>query len=1155
MNRYDDNQDNVDGNDPNHGNPADSTKPKNISSSPTPLATFVSTSEDSDTDDTSNDNNDEMENTELSGTTNLNDSDGNEEKKADEHDIIHDLSDLVRRKKNGENITPSNSPRRVPSGSSHGVSQHISNRRSVVSHHQQRLVCTLSAHTGSSVLCVRFAPSGRLLASAGDDTCVCIFAPLASPSSVQNKQPEPIWIRIHLCRGHGLDVVGLAWAPDDSFLVSCSLDSATPIIVWKMTPDDASHDQSLLSSVAPVKRKTMILNPYRILGTQGGHTSTVKGVAFDPAGSYLATSGDDPAVCLWRTYDDWGLERRIDASDGIFRAPYRQKDKGTETKSNETAGADSNDNTLGGSSSLFRRLTWSTDGAFVCSTNSVVKNRHVASTISREGWTVNDANGPRRTTTLVGHKFEIVASRASTKLVYGQREKIGHVVHERAPDCEPEYGTLLALGDKSGLLTVWSTRSARPLLKLQCSESRCMVTDLAWGVANNSDLLIFVSLLDGHVVAIRFGVPTELGEILSEQEQARVFRLRYGIDHENGGFARQRRLLVGDDASLTFIENPLQMTLERQSAKQVRAEVGPNSLKLAPEHSLNLPPGSTEPMQVSKTANGKKRVRPLLMNTETVSSKRPQSSAQVNEASEAPSTVVDPMERAMDAARRASSLMETNIRDVAVENVAREKIIDSSTRPADLPFAAPPSVTYRADAVGSSSYSLPHTIARFGSAELPTGRIASFRDLQPVENCTLQYSNTSTAPRGASGNNFPCINVSIKVGGTVTWKDYLPGTFCSAVAVNQYCMAIGTADGQIQLFGASPTIGWTSGSAFRSHPPMVIGHPIVALQLQHIHHTVSKVLMLVVSGDGSFGVYSVIPALSLEYKGSILPALSHMSLSAAAMNSSNLRRQPKLSRALITDSERLLILLSFGREGPKNSQGSDISNIQHVDVSTRQSVGVGGALQAYLYQTTTQLWLRISDSRFVLSHFHTPFPMSGNGSGPEGKGDESSEMTRLEEMVRLGAFESGLHFARSGTADLDALAGTLLDVSGSNESDRILVYTSSHCEDRLAVAVALSSPTDYKAWLSRYVRTLARAGKAGVIRQLVDAILPKISRDSAYNEGNSFWWLSGAPEGLRLDRVDIVKSIILPEMSNNRALQRLTNEIMMEVDIFSATGL
>jgi protein HIRA/HIR1 len=62
----------------------------------------------------------------------------------------------------------------------------------------------------------------------------------------------------------------------------------------------------------------VLCNPYRVLG-RGVHTSTVKGVTFDPAGTYLASSGDDPSVCIWRAHDDWGLEKRIDSKSGIFR--------------------------------------------------------------------------------------------------------------------------------------------------------------------------------------------------------------------------------------------------------------------------------------------------------------------------------------------------------------------------------------------------------------------------------------------------------------------------------------------------------------------------------------------------------------------------------------------------------------------------------------------------------------------------------------------------------------------------------------------------------------------------------------------------------------------------------------------------------------------
>lgn len=137
----------------------------------------------------------------------------------------------------------------------------------------------------------------------------------------------------------------LAWAPDDSHLVSCSLDSDGHIIVWKLT-DIGSQERRT--------QATVLCNPYKILG-KGIHTSTVKGVTFDPAGSYIASSGDDPAVCIWRAHDDWGLEKRIGADDGIFR-----KWKDVQELTGQT---------------LFRRLSWSTDGSYICSSNSSVKKQ------------------------------------------------------------------------------------------------------------------------------------------------------------------------------------------------------------------------------------------------------------------------------------------------------------------------------------------------------------------------------------------------------------------------------------------------------------------------------------------------------------------------------------------------------------------------------------------------------------------------------------------------------------------------------------------------------------------------------------------------------------------------------------------------------------
>jgi len=45
------------------------------------------------------------------------------------------------------------------------------------------------------------------------------------------------------------------------------------------------------------------------------------------------------------------------------------------------------------------------------------------------------------------------------------------------------------------------------------------------------------------------------------------------------------------------------------------------------------------------------------------------------------------------------------------------------------------------------------------------------------------------------------------------------------------------------------------------------------------------------------------------------------------------------------------------------------------------------------------------------------------------------------------------------------------------------------------------------------------------------------------------WWLSSAESVLGLNRKEAVLQVVIPEMSKNRTLQRLTNEIATEMNV------
>ncbi|GAA5862379.1 hypothetical protein JCM8547_007621 [Rhodosporidiobolus lusitaniae] len=139
-------------------------------------------------------------------------------------------------------------------------------------------LATLSQHTGV-VNCVRFAPQGEKLASAGDDGNVVIWIPGESMKKMGESDEDKAyekesWRVAKMIRSQsGQEIYDLAWSPDGERILAGSLDHSATVY-------DVASGQPLLQIT--------------------DHTSYVQGVAWDPLEKYIATQSSDRSMHVYQ---------------------------------------------------------------------------------------------------------------------------------------------------------------------------------------------------------------------------------------------------------------------------------------------------------------------------------------------------------------------------------------------------------------------------------------------------------------------------------------------------------------------------------------------------------------------------------------------------------------------------------------------------------------------------------------------------------------------------------------------------------------------------------------------------------------------------------------------------------------------------------------
>ena len=410
------------------------------------------------------------------------------------------------------------------------------------------------------------------------------------------------WVRKFLLQGHTMDIVDISWSPsihansnhsgygdgdgDHLLLASGSIDNT--VMLWDVPYELPSVTASKTANANAAYCTTNVVSPGQVLK---GHTSFVKGVAFDPVGRYLLSVSSDNVLILWEnskhgssssaSSDDDGA--RSGAAAGPGAAAKASGALSSSTLSflsgmNIAPRSGPGGNTapslglglglgFGGSASssggaagvevgvdsssrwvectrldepfrdsadktLSRRCDWAPDGSCICLSNCVKSSKPIGNVIKRLQWdSVCD---------LVGHDASITCARFYQELLCSDSSGSSNGNGNDAPPV-----SVVALGDQFGVLSVWNTNSQRALMICRDLFSStavgsngtlggthsCGITDLSWRRREDGGeptYVLSVASMDGTVAVVEFSA-AELGKECAPDSLNRHYARVYGI--------------------------------------------------------------------------------------------------------------------------------------------------------------------------------------------------------------------------------------------------------------------------------------------------------------------------------------------------------------------------------------------------------------------------------------------------------------------------------------------------------------------------------------------------------------------------------------------------------------------------------------------------
>ena len=421
---------------------------------------------------------------------------------------------------------------------------------------------------------------------------------------------------------------------------------------------------------------------------------------------------------------------------------------------------------------------------------------------------------------------------------------------------------------------------------------------------------------------------------------------------------------------------------------------------------------------------------------------------------------------------------------------------------------------------GTIAFELPEAVLPDGGSSDSAGSVApgsstagfgsAFGGGQPR---TLEATPTGggrSAPPSASAALGAACLLTCSWQGEVLWTAALPHAV-TLLAGNSAFAAATCSDGSLYLF---------TPAGRRACPPLLPCAGGVAALAADLSHS-----LLVVGAHGEVLVFSNIPHQPrCALRCTATPLLHRMPALAGDGDGADAARiAPRLLDATLLTGRRPLLLLPHG---------------------------------AYTYSEALQSWLAMGDEAFTLSEHRSalPPPLPAASMPPS---LPFANARRYQQPSRgppsLSALQAN-HGVASGRFGINPARLAASMAAAPAEHQRLV--SMGHVEHQLEAARTLGNPDEYSHWLRAYAGLLAQHVAVRPIRELCDDLIgplseptgaadaaPVAAAEAGDVDAPSRW----APRVLGLCKRTLLRDVVLPALSNNRALQRILAEYVEQL--------